>query len=263
MKLANKNSIEKSKEKSIIKIGKKLAKNLTEEEQKALVDLLDNAPENMKKLWNKYSDKFNLYDRNSEKNSYNPLTKRIKINGKFLMGSSVKKPFERLVHKIGHHIDNLIGSEGKLLSTFNFISMEYFSDKYESNLRDMLIKEYQIYYNSIKERLNKENEKEIYKEIKKEFSTYSNYQKVIISDLFSVITNDKLNLKYSHEPAYWENENRLPAKAFAHFTGASITNNEGIKLIKKYFPKSLKSYNEIINNSLKEKQCLNVLVFGK
>ena len=100
MELANKNSIEKSKKKSIIKIGKKLSKNLTEEEQKALVDLLDNAPENMKKLWNKYSDKFNLYDRNSEKNSYNSLTKRIKINGKFLMRSSAKKPFERLVREI-------------------------------------------------------------------------------------------------------------------------------------------------------------------
>ena len=131
--------------------------------------------------------------------------------------------------------------------------MEYFSDKYESNLRDMLIKEYQIYYNSIKERLNKENEKEIYKEIKKEFSTYSNYQKVIISDLFSGITKNKLNLKYSHESSYWKGENRLPAEAFVHFTGASITNNEGIELIKKYFPKSLKIYNEIINNSLKEK----------
>jgi hypothetical protein len=214
---------------------------------------LDNAPENMKKLWNKYSDKFNLYDRNSEKNSYNPLTKRIKINGKFLMGSSSKKPFERLVYEIGHHIDNLIGSEGKLLSTFNFISMEYFSDKYESNLRDMLIKEYGIHYNLIKEKLNKVSEKEIYKEIKKEFSVYSNYQKAIISDLFSGITKNKLNLKYSHEPAYWEDENRLPAEAFTHFTGASITNNEGIELIKKYFPKSLKIYNEIINNSLKEK----------
>ena len=131
--------------------------------------------------------------------------------------------------------------------------MEYFSDKYESNLRDMLIKEYQIYYNSIKERLNKENEKEIYKEIKKEFSTYSNYQKVIISDLFSGITKNKLNLKYSHELSYWKGENRLPAEAFVHFTGVSITNNEGIELIKKYFPKSLKIYNEIINNSLKDK----------
>lgn len=49
---------------------------------------------------------------------------------------------------------------------------------------------------------------------------YSNYQKAIISDLFSGITNDKLNSKYSHEPSYWEDENRLPAEAFAHFTGA-------------------------------------------
>lgn len=251
MELANKNSIEKSKEKSIIKIGKKLSKNLTEEEQKALVDLLDNAPENMKKLWNKYSDKFNLYDRNSEKNSYNPLTKRIKINGKFLMGSSAKKPFERLVHEIGHHIDNLIGSEGKLLSTFNFISMEYFSDKYESNLRDMLIKEYWIYYNEIRNKLNTEIESKIFEEIGKEFSNYSGYQKSIISDLFSGITKNELNFGSWHKADYWENENTLPAEAFAHFTGALITNNEGVELIKRFFPKSLEIYNEIINNVVK------------
>ena len=66
------------------------------------------------------------------------MTKRIKINSKFLTGSSVKKLFERLVHEIGHHIDNLIGSESNLSATFNFISIEYFSDKYENNLKDML-----------------------------------------------------------------------------------------------------------------------------
>ena len=251
MELANKNSIEKSKEKSIIKIGKKLSKNLTEEEQKALVDVLNNAPENMKKLWNKYSDKFNLYDRNSEKNSYNPLTKRIKINGKFLMGSSAKKPFERLVHEIGHHIDNIIGSEDKLLSTFNFISTEYFSNKYESNLRDMLVKEYQIYYNEIRNKLNTERENKIFEEMGREFSGYSGYQKSIISDLFSGITKNEVSFGSWHNADYWENENVLPAEAFAHFTGALITNNEGVELIKRFFPKSLEIYNEIINNVVK------------
>lgn len=251
MELSNKNSIEKNQEKGIIKIGKKLSKNLTEEEHKALVDVLKNAPENMKKLWNKYSDKFNLYDRNSEKNSYNPLTKRIKINGKFLMGSSAKKPFERLVHEIGHHIDNLIGSEGKLLTTFSFISANYFSEKHKINLRDMLIKEYWIYYNEIKNKLNTERENKIFEEMGREFSGYSSYQKSIISDLFSGITKNEVTFGSGHKTDYWENENALPAEAFAHFTGALITNNEGVELIKRYFPKSLEIYNEIINNTVK------------
>lgn len=251
MELANKNSIEKSRKKSIIKIGKKLSKQLTEEEQKILAELLDNAPENMKKLWNKYSDKFNLYARDSEKNSYNPLTKRIKINDEFLLGSSVKKPFERLVHEIGHRIDNIIGSDGKLLSTLKFASADYFSDKYESNLRNMLIKEYWIYYNGIKNKLNTEKENKIFEEMEREFSVYSRYQKSIISDLFSGITKNEVNFGSSHESKYWEDESTLPAEAFAHFTGALITNNEGVELIRRYFPKSLEIYNEIINNAVK------------
>lgn len=250
MELANKNSIEKSKEKSIIKIGKKLSKNLTEEEQKALVDVLNNAPENMKKLWNKYSDKFNLYDRNSEINMYNPLTKRIVVNS--LSGNNSKKPFERLIHEIGHHIDNLIGSEGKLLSTLRFASITYFSDKYKSNLREMLVHEYWSYFNGIKKKIKTSDENKIYEEMKKEFSVYSNYQKVIISDLFSGITKNKVNFGAYHKPEYWDNKDKLAAEAFAHFTGALITNPEGANLIKKYLPKSLEIYNEIIKNHMEE-----------
>ena len=115
----------------------------------------------------------------------------------------------------------------------------------------MLIKEYWIYYNEIKNKLNTERENKIFEEMGREFSGYSSYQKSIISDLFSGITKNEVTFGSGHKTDYWENENALPAEAFAHFTGALITNNEGVELIKRYFPKSLEIYNEIINNTVK------------
>ena len=58
--------------------------------------------------------------------------------------------------------------------------------------------------------------------------------------------------KKNSKKSYWEHEEALPAEAFAHFTSSTIMNPESLKVIKKYFPKSLAIYNEIIQDALGE-----------
>ena len=62
----------------------------------------------------------------------------------------------------------------------------------------------------------------------------------------------KANAGLGHGKNYWKNsvENQS-VEAFAEFYASSIANKDSLKVLKNYFPKSYKVYNEIIKEMIK------------
>lgn len=88
--------------------------------------------------------------------------------------------------------------------------------------------------------------------MKEELNKYMKNENRVISDLFSGLTESELYIKNKHKKSYWKHEEVLSAEEFVHFTSSTIMNPESLKVIKKYFPKSLAIYNEIIQDALGE-----------
>lgn len=105
----------------------------------------------------------------------------------------------------------------------------------------------------------KKTKKVAYKEIEDEINTLSDIKKHDISDIFEGASKGEIQAGWGHGKDYWTYDiewhgtehARLSMEAFAEMTSASIANPESLAIIEKYFPESLKVYNEMVEAILK------------
>ena len=69
-----------------------------------------------------------------------------------------------------------------------------------------------------------------------------------LADIVSGVTKRKIKSEYSHNKAYWEDEEKLPAETFAHFFEATIRNDKlKIQTYKEVFPNAYKAFLSYFN----------------
>ncbi len=256
-----------------------------------LHDLINKAPANEKKLWELYEDKFVYGSTNHNRiDCYSPLNRHVSINAQNIRnprrGWEAKN--EVLFHELGHFMDHASGM--KINSSAYYKADSWFSYTYKNNLfgntlNDEVKEHIKVLGKVVKNDLTtfandinylhqkgyisntaidlykqtgripsipKYNIAEVYSAMKRELRALPEISRANISDIFDAGTLAKANAGLGHGKNYWKNsvENQS-VEAFAEFYASSIANKDSLKVLKNYFPKSYKVYNEIIKEMIK------------
>lgn len=217
-------------------------------------EVLKNTPDIFQQIWGKYNEDFKIIDfvENIKNGAphYNDELRGIYITKKDLLGNGTwLKPFEMLMHEIGHQLDHLINL--KVLKGYEgyYISDIWVSAKYKGfTLGSMLEKEYLSFIASIKGNTNL-SDSEVFELIKQKYQGKNKGSIKELSDLFSGLSKGELNLGFGHKKSYWDS---IPVskEAFAEFTSSLATNPESLEMLRKVFPKSYEIYLEMLEYGL-------------
>lgn len=253
----------------ISKLGEKVSVELAKR--------LDKAPEPIKTVWAKYSDKMILDDYMPNNRAfYSPSRHYVKIGVESMnLGNSesyYQKQYDVFYHEFGHLIDGeaLEGRVNVSDGMYRFIDQDY---------KTMLDERYnKLYGNGIKFadkvnglgllegdsgrtiKLKKDGtptvaglrklrgyvEDDMIKDIKRELRSngYTDQDKGDISDMFGAIyKKDTFPFGVGHTKSYWSGPSDLRStEFFAEATSATVNNPKSLELIKKYFPKTYAEY---------------------
>jgi len=233
-----------------------LGKDHTDE----LTKRLDNAPDNIKRVWNNYVDDLKVISTNYTGGAhYSPLQKGININLEkvakdqltaFSKVSEVyQKAYGSVFHEFGHNIDALYHKK------MGYPSSKYVGDVFESTkykgytLTEMLKEEANSYIKSVHDGLKQNNPSiSIYSahgKIKSEIFSKPAIAQRDISDIWGGVTDNVIVGTFKHSDKYWKNRS-VAGEAFAEMFDATINNPDSLVEIKKYFPKSYEVFLEII-----------------
>lgn len=159
--------------------------------------------------------------------------------------SKAKMKYSDVFHEVGHHVAYtasyvVLGKQGKSISD------NYISKKYHCTLNQMLKREGKKYFKKVRKKTK--SNKKAWRKIRKELRRYSDKYSYEVSDIWDGVSNGKAYAYCGHSmaadyPDYWDSTS-VGNEAFADMYEASIVNKKGLKLIKKYFPKSYKIFLE-------------------
>ena len=86
-----------------------------------------------------------------------------------------------------------------------------------------------------------------YLSISDEITKNKTTSKPAISDIFAGATVNKIRDGYGHKTSYWKaGDKYLAAEAFANMFSTALTSPEKLTEIKKYFPKSVKIFEDML-----------------
>ena len=162
--------------------------------------------------------------------------------------------YETTFHEVSHLIDHFIGGSVEISTTFK-------NGIFGKTIRE----EIQMHINAKKEQLKKDaiakgqspksiKIKDVYDAISKDLMSLNVNEGVCVSDIFSGGTLNKTKGHAKHPTKYWlESEQHLTHEAFAHMFNSTMINSQSLKQLRKYFPKSHKIFEEMIDSFLKKK----------
>lgn len=223
-------------------------------EQKYVIQIekkVNSSPSYIQNSWDTYINNIKFISTKQESGiaafSYtNGITLNIKKDASRTFKTQSKYKYSETFHEVGHFIayslsDDFTNSRG------SSISESYISKKYNCTLTDMLKREGNAYYKKVKVTAGKN----AWKTIKKELRNYDSKDSYEVSDIWDGISNGKAYAYCAHSisayyPDYWT-DTPVGTEAFADMYEACILNKNGVKLIKKYFPKSFEIFEEELN----------------
>ena len=238
--------------------------NYGEKHTVTISGLLANAPQSVQNVWNKCAPKFHQVALQSgETTGYYRDLKAVKLDiEQAARGSKIMKEYETVFHEYGHHIDYILNQlygngddrkafsevyKGGLLGKAVKKEVEMHLRKFEKELidsgkftKDTLPKRQEI------ERLFCES---MMKKFTDEQGVFDSLTLANISDMF------ESGMKFSiqpfgaghrgESPDYWKYRDNSK-EAFAEMFSATIAHQESLKQIKKYFPKSYKIFQQML-----------------
>lgn len=240
-------------------------------------ELLTKAPQGVQEVWNKYESKI-IFDNTNHKGRafYSNRTKGISLNlSQDAIGEKavwkgavvdISKPFETTFHEIGHLIDSRAGegtgAYGKISTTFKSEKFVRTYDQYDRDgsketivdgytLNQMISEEIKDHMKNTADRIKDEigvrpRKNELHYEISKELRDIPPILGTSISDIYEGATKEAVTGTSGHGKAYWKTT-PPSTEAFAHFFSAEISNQGKMDTIKKYIPKSVEIFEEIMN----------------
>ena len=248
---------------------------------KASQDAIVNGHKTASKVWEKFEGlcKIATALKKTDNAFYTPATKSITFSAaKDSVERESRAPWSTMYHEFGHNIDNISCNQTKN----NYFSHEYqngiFPDtikaeaklivnerfrKIKEDFKTLPISEYlekykQCWnpwtYKSFKnnEAFAKEwakpDSQMVCELLANEIRENQTKSKPAISDIFEGATNGRVSDGYGHGKTYWKkSKDNLATEAFANMFSASLTTKEQLEEIRKYFPKSVKIFEQMIS----------------
>lgn len=226
-----------------------------------IAHFLDDAPEELRSVWNKNADDFNVLPstdwwgrKRSAKSAYYNKDKYedgvwLSIN-KVSKGDDLHPAYETVFHEFGHNLDYVLNRKignGDEFKPFTEIYKNGAFGKTVMKEAEKAIEEYGK-ANGIVGR--QAIEKAFAKEIK---ANYTLAERGDISDMFESTFSTGYPFGAGHGKGYWTKGTgagnewmRTGREAFAEMHASRIANNGSWELIQKYFPESIKLFDEMI-----------------
>ena len=214
---------------------------------------LDNAPDNIKKVWSKVANDLHKPSFGVPGVSgahYSPMYRRTyyKTYKEAFAESTYQRKNTVFYHEYGHNIDHALGGFG--LTSDSYLSVSYnggaFGTMIEQECKDAI----QQFYNQsgmTVDITDKSVGKAFTKWVK---TTYNLYERSDISDMFEryMIQNYGIETPFDvgHGKKYQSDARHTPIEAFAEMFSATATGNDSIGVIKTFFPKSYKIFEDMI-----------------
>ena len=226
-------------------------------QQKQFADakaMLDNAPDAAKKAWSKAAGSLDspLVGTDSHDAYYSRHEKRVHFRT-YKIGfeeSSYQRKGTVFFHEYGHNLDNFFGG-------YTTSSNDYLSIKYQNGIFGKMIE--QESEEAIKQWYAQSGMKEAItdRKVGKAFAqwvknTYTIYERGDISDMFEryMCKAYKVDFPFGvgHGYVYAMNSGATEKEAFAEMFSAMVTGNDSLPLIKKFFPKSYKIFEDMLGS---------------
>lgn len=240
--------------------------------------IADAAPENNRKVWNKYVDRIQAGSMHETGTAYaqgNEIF--INLAKEINPQNGYDKPFQTYFHESHHAIDKMAGRDAK--SPFHFSAI-YKDGLFPKTIRDEvqalvadkaaiikpLVKAgdldglinagainardrwmYENGYYSMKY-----SKSMAYQAVQSEIMKLPRLERCDLSDILEGATNGKLSCGFGHGASYWSKRtygeiyDGLATEAFAEMSDSTFANPEALSGIKKYLPNSYAVYTEMI-----------------
>ena len=233
---------------------------------KAIRQYLENAPNEIKKVWDDCVADFHCLEPKyrGDKAFYSPGFDGVKLNiSKAAKGSDYQTPYQVVFHEYGHHADYILnrkyGDKNAFIvgKTTAFNQKRAFSETYKNGIFGKTLKKEankavedwaknQISVEAIEENvvITEDTYKDFCKHIKDNLTLM---QRSDISDMFEPIMPESCDYPFGigHGSSYWKNRDN-GKEGFAEMYSAMVNNPESLEQIKRFFPESFKIFQEML-----------------
>jgi len=224
-----------------------------------VVDRLNNAPEVVRQVYNKYGERLNVLETDTQRTPcYVPLEQGVRLNLKkntvdrmhlYEKGHKIKVAYDTIFHEFGHHISGLWVKDQNLFMLRD-IAIEWRSA--EGKTLDMLLREeaaevIKARKNLLAQTVSRPTLADAKRSLTKELCAKQGYAIGDVSDMFGGCTKNTVVDHLKHDMSYWRNIDP-GVEAFAEMFSATINNPDSLKEIKHYFPKTYEMFLEILED---------------
>lgn len=224
-----------------------------------VVDRLNNAPEVVRQVYNKYGEWLNVLETDTQRTPcYVPLEQGVRLNLKkntvdrmhlYEKGHKIKVAYDTIFHEFGHHISGLWVKDQNLFMLRD-IAIEWRSA--EGKTLDMLLREeaaevIKARKNLLAQTVSRPTLADAKRSLTKELCAKQGYAIGDVSDMFGGCTKNTVVDHLKHDTSYWRNIDP-GVEAFAEMFSATINNPDSLKEIKHYFPKTYEMFLEILED---------------
>ena len=227
----------------------------TAEQKKLFADAKDtlvNAPDNTKKAWDKVAGEMKQPVTGRGGTYYMPSTNTVhfKSYAQGFKESSYMRKNTCFFHEYGHNIDNLLG--GKKGITSQYYSVAYNGGEFGKMIAQECSEALQQYYaqSGMTDPITSRAVGKAFADWVK--NTYTIYERSDVSDMFERYMINNYNITYpfgvGHGSKYHRNQNNTPIEAFAEMYSATVTGNDSLSVIKQFFPKSYKIFENMLGD---------------
>lgn len=250
---------------SNLEFNEHLSSKLSKEHQEHYEDILNNAPEEERMLWEKYQDDLtwaNNFEKRRDTAYFKPSEGVTLNTTQDLEGSWFSSPGTVFYHEFGHNIDYLSGDHNHYQG--NYMHKKFATAKMElsngKTLGDTVISEVRRKINT-KKGTAVEKRAALRKEMIEEYELDIPAM-ATISDLYGGATDNKMILGAGHDKDYWKKptgsmfrgingreyrSDKVGSEAFAEMYSATVRNSKEVEKFQKWLPESYEMYKELVS----------------
>ena len=181
---------------------------------------------------------------------FSPRTRSVALNiKKDAAGGAYSVPYQTVFHELFHNIDYLAGEKLGTLSSFSHV---YKNNIFSKTLKAEAEKHIERFMKAKTLDGMTTTRSKATATLMQELRTIEPINRSALSDIFHGASNGAVHAGFGHfTRGYWKRSGALSKESFANMASANITNPNAAKIIKKYFPESVKIYNEMLAEILK------------
>ena len=216
----------------------RLRKKLPPEFYDAAMDAISNAPRQQLRVWQKFGTKVKCITADNKDTEHPAYFSWIHRGVSFVarddkVGNAYEAPYAVFFHEFAHNIDYL--AAGAPLFRDAAFSEEYKGGAFKKTIEKELRASIGDYF------------------FRSGFRSLPKRDAYVLSDaVSSFVDPTKYGHSWGHDPEYWEEDpDRVASETFANLYAAAVVNQRAYAATKKYFPKTVKLFEEIMEEIVK------------